>query len=534
MPIVFQCPACRSQFQTAETSAGQMCRCPACGTVFQLPALAAAGPRRTGPQAPLAPGAVAPGRPAPVPPGYGAPVPASQRPTQVPARTVADAGLPGFFPPQAPAPASVWPWVIVGSCLLLVVLGVGGLIFFLSQDEPNPAADRKDPGTDAVVHNVQKPPDETPTPQKPAEPVPPRVKPRPNVKPLPVWPGHGSTVWTVAFSQDGSRALSGGGSIVAGVVSDNSVRLWDAYTGKQTKCLNKFHNFIKSVAFSPDGRYAIFANSGKWVGAVYHPSTDHGVRLWDVETDRELQKIVLDRPDAEAARTESVARFQGHTDEVWSVTFSPDSRRAAAGSRSGNVLVWDVDTGKLLCTCRRDNTGVRGHLSGVYALAFSPDGKRLVSASYDRTVRLWDAATGEHQRALKGHTDYVWSAVFSPDGRLVLSSAGGVIGQHEKSTNDHTIRLWNAETGEEIRRFTGHTSNVYQAVFAPDGRYVVSGSADRTVRVWDMATGNELRCFKGHTGVVRSVAVSPDGMYALSGGDDLGLRVWEMPAPAPQ
>jgi WD40 repeat protein len=355
------------------------------------------------------------------------------------------------------------------------------------------------------------------------------LKPKP--KPKPTWEGHKSTVWATAYSKDGKLALTGGGSIktVGPDGPDNCVRLWDAATGKEVKCLNKFKDFIKSVAFSPNGKFAIFANAGKWVGNVYIPTTEHSVHLWDLDKDREL-KLVIDRPDDGAAK-QSVPRFRGHTDEVWSVAFSPDGKKAAAASRNGTILVWDVN-GKLLCTCKADFLGINGHKNGVYALAFSPNSQQLVSGSYDFTVRLWSVATGTQVRCFKGHTDYVWSVAYSADGRYVLSSAGCQLngaGMLLPGTKDYTIRLWDVATGAELRQFKGHTSAIYQAVFSPDGKYIASGGADSTVRIWDTGTGNEVRCLRGHTNWVRSVAISPDGRYALSGGEDKILRLWDMP-----
>ena len=58
------------------------------------------------------------------------------------------------------------------------------------------------------------------------------------------------------------------------------------------------------------------------------------------------------------------------------------------------------------------------------------------------------------------------------------------------------------------------------------GYSVVSGSDDSTVRVWDASTGQELLVLEGHEGGVTSVAVSPDGLTILSGSVDTTVRVW--------
>src|SRR5262249_17294 len=124
-----------------------------------------------------------------------------------------------------------------------------------------------------------------------------------------------------------------------------------------------------------------------------------------------------------------------------------------------------------------------GHDKYLHFVAFSPDGRRLASSSVDGTVKVWDADTGQEIRTLRGHKSWVGRAVFSPDGKLLASGTGT------------EFKLWDADTLEEVR--TVETPAVWLA-FTPDGRALLTTSTDdkqtgpHFIR-WDVATGAKLR-----------------------------------------
>jgi WD40 repeat protein/serine/threonine protein kinase len=168
---------------------------------------------------------------------------------------------------------------------------------------------------------------------------------------------------------------------------------------------------------------------------------------------------------------------------------------------------------------------LRGHTGPVHSVAFSPDGKRLVSGGYDGTVKVWDAQTGQETLSLKGHTFEVHSVAFSPDGKRIASAS-----------NDQTVRVWDAQTGQEIRTLKGHTGAVTSVAFSPDGKRLVSGSWGQDqegrplrgeIKVWDVQTGQETLSLNGLTDGVSSVAFSPDGKRLVSGSWDETVKVWD-------
>jgi WD40 repeat protein len=141
----------------------------------------------------------------------------------------------------------------------------------------------------------------------------------------------------------------------------------------------------------------------------------------------------------------------------------------------------------------------------------------------DRIVTLWDAVTGQSQLTLAHSTArlplraYVSALAFSPIGNRLVSTS-----------DDALLKLWNAETGQELRTFKGHASVVRSAAFSPDGQRLVSAADDETVKVWDVATGQEMLTFKLPRRAV-SVAFSMDGQRVVSASVDGTVRVWDAP-----
>ena len=93
---------------------------------------------------------------------------------------------------------------------------------------------------------------------------------------------------------------------------------------------------------------------------------------------------------------------------------------------------------------------------------------------------------------------------------------------------DHTLKVWDLETGGALRTLTGHSAGVYGVAVTPDGKRAVSASVDNTLKVWDLETGGALRTPEGHFDAIRGVAVTPDGKRAVSASVDNTLKVWDL------
>ncbi|KAK3634607.1 hypothetical protein LTR56_015187 [Elasticomyces elasticus] len=152
----------------------------------------------------------------------------------------------------------------------------------------------------------------------------------------------------------------------------------------------------------------------------------------------------------------------------------------------------------------------RGHTNGVMCLQF--DDNVLITGSYDSTVKVWDVNTGEELRTLTGHTSGIRCLQFD-DNKLMT---GGL---------DCTLKLWNWRTGQCLRTFPAHTGGIITLHFS--GRYVASGSMDRTIRVWD-SEAKQTFLLRGHTDWVNCVKVDQASRTLFSASDDLTVRLWDL------
>ncbi|KAG8924740.1 POC1 centriolar protein A [Tulasnella sp. 418] len=206
----------------------------------------------------------------------------------------------------------------------------------------------------------------------------------------------------------------------------------------------------------------------------------------------------------------TIRELTGHTQEVSSLSFSPDGFIIASGSYDSTVRVWDSVTGAQTHILQR-------HLGAVHSVCFSNGGHFIVSGSHDGVIHIWDSVTGAHIRQIDTQGGAVFSLSFSPKRSYIASGS--------QST---TVHLWDSDTGVCVKQLQGHTQPVNTVCFSPNGLTIASGSWDTDVCLWDCKSGALIKTLRGHSGRVNSVCFSPDGMSIASASADKTIHLWSV------
>lgn len=216
--------------------------------------------------------------------------------------------------------------------------------------------------------------------------------------------------------------------------------------------------------------------------------------------------IVLDSDSGRLLR-----RYIAHDGPVRALAYSRDGKWLASGGDDHIVRLWDGESGKSVLV-------MRGHNEGVQAVAFSANGHRVLSGDKSGLVIAWDASNGQKKRERREHRGAINALAVSPAEDLAISAS-----------DDDSLRVFAVEraTGG-TRVLVGHTEPVSALAITHDGARVISGGADLTLRVFDIKSARELLTIAGHRAAIKSVAVSEAGDCLLSGGLDHSLGLFSM------
>ncbi len=321
----------------------------------------------------------------------------------------------------------------------------------------------------------------------------------------------------VAFLADNKSVVSAGG--------DNAVRVW---VPAAVRVFAGHQGPILSVAVLPNG------------SQIYTASADKSIKVFRRQH-----------------RQRSSARSPGHTGAVKAVAVTKDGTKLISGSDDKTFRVWNVADGKPLLTTpaaprrcggrgrrgqqhaggrragRRDAQGLRpdrrrcrqGRASELQGYGLAGDGGRVPARSGDAARRLrrqgrlalGAPVDGRARRTWLGHTGQIYNVVWSPDGKLAATAAA-----------DKTARLWDVAKAAQVRQINAHEKVAYAVAFNPKGDLLATGGDDKLIKYWNVADGKELRKSQGHGAPIYSLAFHPDGTKLASGSVDKTIRIWNV------
>jgi WD40 repeat protein len=271
--------------------------------------------------------------------------------------------------------------------------------------------------------------------------------------------------------------------VAVGTSNGKATRVYDLSSGKPiTPVLGGDDEPQYSPIFSPGATRVLTRGS------------DNTARLWDAKTGAAAARPLL------------------HEKSVRHAAFSPDGARIVTVSEDYTFRVWDARSGAAITPPLKD----KDSFSSTNRAAFSPDGTRVVTFGHSSDgARVWDVKTGaavtpslKHYNGIAPEYatrwEYVWDAAFSTDGtRLVTSGNDGA-------------RVWEIQSGAELKRLETTPYGTRRAAFNPDGTRLVTVDSSE-VRVRDAKTFEPVTPTLKHDGDVYFFAFSPDGARILTG-----------------
>ncbi|MEQ1852750.1 MAG: hypothetical protein ABMA01_14305, partial [Chthoniobacteraceae bacterium] len=271
---------------------------------------------------------------------------------------------------------------------------------------------------------------------------------------------------------------------VASMFDDGTLRVWATASGTPIEESGGNVTTPTTITSAPDGSF---------VATKALAQTAGGTPRWVLERKLDQKGLFAGRVNA--------------------VRFSPDGKTLATGggepSRSGDIIFFDVATGKTTLTWKEKHTDT------VLCLDFSPDGKRLASGAADKIARVTEIASGRQANLFEGHTHHVMGIAFRCDGR-VLATAGA----------DGTVVTWDMIIGERKKKIEGWTKEVTSLQFIGATNQIITSAGDNRVRIVT-DDGAEVRAISKLPDYMQAAASTPTGRTLIAGGEDSFLRVWD-------
>ncbi|MBY0110107.1 MAG: WD40 repeat domain-containing protein [Candidatus Babeliaceae bacterium] len=299
-----------------------------------------------------------------------------------------------------------------------------------------------------------------------------------------IWDVQTGTLIATLESSEGevnSLSWSPNGTRLAGGFKSGVVKVWDVQTGQPVRVLRRNENLVKPWAWNSDSTRLATIPKILLNDQIQTP----GFEIWNPQTNELI--ATLEAPEGNLSS------------EAWQ--WSPDGTRLAGGFTSGDIMVWDTQTGQPV-----------GALSGprtkVSSMAWSPDSTQLAGGFNNGAVKVWNAQTGQLIATLQLRGDWSSFLAWSPDGTKLGAS----------SLLSDTTRVWNVQTGQLIATLQGsqNRKKISSLVWSPDS-IQLARSSRAGIRVWDTQTARLIAVLNYAEGKFLSVGWSLDGASLVSG-----------------
>jgi hypothetical protein len=228
---------------------------------------------------------------------------------------------------------------------------------------------------------------------------------------------------------------------------------------------------------------------------------------------------------AEGGKGNDATRL-AHRGPVTCAAFSPDGSLCVTGGDDQSIAVWDTTTGKLVANRVRD-----AHRNGVTSLQFVPGRTEplwLMSAGGDQAAYIWGVESGKAPVRLPGKD-------FAPrSGDVHQLSTDGQHILFDKGKDLYMLGLEDRRIYGSLRNTTGISGFTTFALFAPNGKTILTnGAADGRLQLWRTpepgGRGTEVRQYIWTHGTVTCAAFAPDSKFLVTGTQDNNVLIWEMP-----
>lgn len=320
----------------------------------------------------------------------------------------------------------------------------------------------------------------------------------------------GSEIRACCFSPNTSFLASGD--------TRGTLRIWNAKTWEIDHIVDAHPHEVTCLAWSSAGN------------RIATTSRDNQVKFWDSKTAQQIDRLTISSQisclawdpsgfrlaigcddcsvavyDVHASAV--VDSYTIHQNGVLAVAWSPDGRRiASAADNEKSFCVWNLQS--------RRNHQVTGHRDDIRAIAWSPQGKFIATGSWDHSLRIWDATTFQELKTGKEHLDFVDSVVWEPQGtRLATGSRDG------------TAKIWDVQDNESNFKskatIRGHGGPLTSIDWSCEGQAIATASLDGTIKIWPADDHDEVMSFAGFI----SVSWSPDSRKLTSAAPDAGLKI---------